>query len=185
MIMMVFWPRSARQAAPKKGNGMTLDCEIGLFADGGELIDGQANIHLDYTVTLRAGQVMVMGTPTNTIVMRAVGKLNAIQQTHAKKHLNRAIDSRASQAGFVLPQILPQIINGEICPTVREFNQTFLDQAARARIALARFLKGCAYLICDHEFDSFLYFLTMLRDRPAFPGRVRQRPVAAREAQAA
>lgn len=185
MIMEVFWPHSARRAAPEKGDGVTLNCKIGLFADGGKLIDGQANINLDHQVTLRAGQVVVMSTPTNTIMMRAIGELNAIQQPQAKKRLNRAIDSCPSQAGFILPQILPQIINGEICPAVREFNQTFLDQAARTRIALAGFLKGGAYLICNHEFDSFPCFLTMLRDRPAFPGRVWQRPVAAREAQAA
>ena len=179
------WPHTARRAAPEKGDGVTLDGEIGLFADGGKLIDGQANIHLDHQMTLRAGQMMVMNAPTNTVVMRAIGELNAIEQTQTKKHLNRAVDSCASQARLHLPQHLPQIINGEICPTVREFNQTFLDQAARARIALAGFLKGGSYLICDHEFDSFLYFLTMLRDRPAFPGRVRQRPVTAREAQAA
>lgn len=105
--MMVLWPCSARRAAPKKGDRVTLNCEIGLFANGGELIDGQANIHLDYTMTLRAGQVVVMGTSTNTIMMRAISELNAIQQTHADKHLNRAVDSRASHAQLHLPQILP------------------------------------------------------------------------------
>jgi hypothetical protein len=105
--MMVVWVRSARRAAPKKGDGMTLDCEIGLFADRGKLIDGQADIYLDHPVTLRAGQVMMMGTPTNTIMMRAIGKFNALQQTRAEKHLNCAIDSRAPQTGFHLPQILP------------------------------------------------------------------------------
>jgi hypothetical protein len=164
---------------------VTLDCEIGLFANSGKLIDGQANIHLDHPVTLRAGQVVVMRTPTNTIMMRAIGELNTIQQTHTKKRLDCAVDSCTPQASFHLPQILPQIIDGEICPTVREFNQTFFDQAARARNALARFLKGGAYLICDHEFNSFLSFLTMLRDSPTFPSRVRQRPVATWEAQAA
>jgi hypothetical protein len=183
--MRFFMTRPARRAAPKKGDRVTLDCEIGLFANSDELIDGQANIYFDHTVTLRAGQVVVMGSPTNTVMMCAIGELNTIQQTHAKKHLNCPVDSCASQARLSLPQILPQIINGEICPTAREFNQTFLDQAARARNALARFLKGGAYLICDHEFDSFLCFLTMLRDRPTFPGRVRLWPVATREAQAA
>ena len=99
--------RSARRAAPKKGDGVTLNCEIGLFADGGKLIDGQADIYLDHPVTLRAGQVMMVGTPTNTVMMRSIGKLYAIQQTHAKKRLNCAVDSCASQAGFNLPQILP------------------------------------------------------------------------------
>ena len=76
--MEVFGPPTARRAAPKKGDGVALDGKIGLFANGGKLIDGQANIHLDYQVTLRAGQVMVMGAPTNPVVMRAIGELDAV-----------------------------------------------------------------------------------------------------------
>ena len=101
--MMGFWPHTARGAAPEKGDGVTLNGEIGLFAYGGKLIDGQANIHLDHQMTPRAGQMMVMSAPTNTVVMRSIGELNAIEQTQTKKHLNRAVDSCASQAGFYLP----------------------------------------------------------------------------------
>ena len=183
--MRSVWFHTAGRAAPKKGYGVSLDSEIGLPANRGKLIDGQANIHLDHHVTLRAGQMMVMGAPAHPVVMRAIGELNAIKQAQAKKHLNRAVDCRATQARFRLAQHLPQIINREICSTGRQFNETFLNQAARARGALASFLKGGMYLICNHELASFLCFLTILRHRPTFPGWMRQRFVTARGAQAA
>lgn len=156
---------TTRRAAPKKGDGVTLDGEIGLPANRGKLIDGQANIHFDHPVTSGAGQVMVMGAPTHAVVMSAIGELNAIKQTQAKKHLNGAVDGRAPQAWFHPPQHLPQIINREICTTVREFNETFLNQAAWASGALAHFLKGGAYLIRDHEFASFLLYC-LINDAP-------------------
>ena len=58
---------------------MTLDSEIGLFANRGKLIDGQADIDLNDAMALGTGQVVVMRTTTYAVMVRAVGKLNAVQ----------------------------------------------------------------------------------------------------------
>lgn len=82
---------------------MTFNVKVCLVADSLELVDRQADIDLYDAVALCAGEVMVMRATTDAIVMRAVRKLNTIQQSHVHQHLNRTIDSGTSHAWLVLP----------------------------------------------------------------------------------
>lgn len=61
---------------------MAFDLKVCLIADGSELVKGEADIYVYDTVTLCAGEVMVMTVATDAVVMRSVGKLDAIQQAH-------------------------------------------------------------------------------------------------------
>ena len=60
---------------------MTLDSEVGLISNRVELIDMQADIDLHDTVTISAGEVMMVFAATHAIVMRAISEFDAIKQT--------------------------------------------------------------------------------------------------------
>lgn len=57
---------------------MTFNREIGLLPNRCELIFGQADFHLDDTMTACAGQVMVMAAAADAVVVRAIGKFNTV-----------------------------------------------------------------------------------------------------------
>jgi len=138
-------------AAAKEGEGVSLDSKIGLHSNRGELIFRQAHLDLDDAVTARAGQMMVMASSAYAVVMRAIGKFNAVQQPHRDKHFYRSVDRSPSHAGFILSQRLPEIIDGKISSTFGQRDQPFRDNAPRARIALAGFLERRADLLCNHD----------------------------------
>lgn len=93
---------------------MTFDIKISLVTDCRELIDGETNVHLYNPVALRAGQVMMVVVTADTVVMRPISKLDAIQQTHIDQLLHGAVDRSSSQAWLYLSYLLPEIINREI-----------------------------------------------------------------------
>jgi len=74
--------RAAARAAAKEGERVAFDLKVCLVTDGSELVNGEADIYVYHAVTLCTGQVMVMVISADAIVMRSVGKLDAIQQTH-------------------------------------------------------------------------------------------------------
>jgi hypothetical protein len=57
---------------------VAFDLKVCLIANSSELVNGEADIYVYNAVTLCAGQVMVMIIATDTVVMRSVGKLDAI-----------------------------------------------------------------------------------------------------------
>lgn len=101
--------------------------------------------------------MMMMAAAADAVVVRAIGEFNAVQQTHRDQHFHRSIDRRPAQARFILSQRLPEIINGKIGSAFGQRDQPFRDYAPRARIALARLLKGRADFLCYH--DSLASFL--------------------------
>ena len=77
---------------------MPFDGKIGLGADVGKLLIGQADIDLDDAMAVRAGEVMmVVLFATDTIVVRSVRELDAIEQTERDQFLYRTIDGGATQ----------------------------------------------------------------------------------------
>jgi len=79
------------------------DLEVCLVTDGSELVKGEADIYVYDAVTLCAGQVMVMTVTTDAVVMRSVGKLDAIQQAHTGELFHRPENRSPAQARLYLP----------------------------------------------------------------------------------
>lgn len=71
---------------------MTFNVKVGPVTDRRELVRRKTDIHFYDTMALRTGQMMMMATATDTVVMRAIGKINTIQQTRVDKHLQRAVE---------------------------------------------------------------------------------------------
>ena len=82
---------------------MAFDLEVCLVTDGSELVNGEADIYVYDAVTLCTGQVMVMTIATDAVVMRSVGKLDAIQQAHSDELFYRTENRCPSQARLYLP----------------------------------------------------------------------------------
>ena len=59
---------------------MTLDSEVSLISNEVELIKRQADIDFYNAVTMGAGEMMMVFAATYAVVMRAIGKFNAIKQ---------------------------------------------------------------------------------------------------------
>ena len=129
---------------------MAFNVEVCLITDSLERIKGNTDIDLYNAVALRAGQVMVVAIAADAVVMRAIGKLDTIQQAHTDQHLHRAIDSCAAQARLYLAQLLPEVVNREIAATCSKLNKALGNQLARARIALAQLTECCMNPVRDH-----------------------------------
>ena len=82
---------------------MAFDLKVCLVTDGSELVNREADIYVYDTVTLRTGKVMVMVISADAIVMRSVGKLDAIQQAHTDKLFHRTENRCPSEARLYLP----------------------------------------------------------------------------------
>jgi len=131
---------------------MALDGEIRLFAEFGELLGRNADIDIDHAMANGAGQVMmVLISSADAIAVRAIGELDAIEQTRVDQHLNGTIDGSAPQAWFALAQLLPEIIHRKVAATLSQFDQALGDDAARARCALTYLIEHSINLVCDHE----------------------------------
>lgn len=127
---------------------MSFDGKICLVADGRKLIFWQADVHLFDAVAVRAGEMMMVAISTDAIVVRAVGELNAIQQTHADQLLDSAVDRGAPQTWLLCSHVLPQIINREIGTALCQSYQAFRNKPSRACITLAYFIKRCINSLC-------------------------------------
>ncbi len=71
---------------------MTFDVKVGLVTDRRELVGRKTDMHFYDTMALRTGQMMMVATATDTVVMRAIGKIDTIQQTRVDEHLQRAVE---------------------------------------------------------------------------------------------
>jgi len=144
-------------AVAEEGEGMSFDGEVGLIPDGSYLFDRQADLHLDHAMTACAGEVMMVTVASaHTIVVGAIGKLDAVEQTQQDQLLDPAIDGGASQARRVLAQALPQIVHRKIRAALGKLDEALRNQAARAGIALACFLEGGANGVCFHGVTYWL-----------------------------
>ena len=81
---------------------MAFDLKVCLVTDGSELVNREADIYVYDTVTLRTGKVMVMVISADAIVMRSVGKLDAIEQAHSDELFYRTKNRCSSQARLYL-----------------------------------------------------------------------------------
>jgi hypothetical protein len=95
--------RAAVLAAAKEGERVSFDLKVCLITDGSELVNREADIYIYDAVALCAGQMMVMTIATNTVVVRSVGKLDAIQYTHTDELFHRTKNRCPSQARLYLP----------------------------------------------------------------------------------
>ena len=72
---------------------MPLNDKVLLLPNGRELISRETDIDIDDAMTLRAGKMMVVLTPTaNTVVMRPIRKLYPSKQSHIYQLFDRTID---------------------------------------------------------------------------------------------
>ena len=128
---------------------MPLNDKILLLPNDRQLSSRQAEIDIDNAMALRASEVVVVVVSTaDTVVMGAIGKLNAGEQAPAHQFFDRAVDRRAANTWFDLAKFLPEILNGEIFTAAFEINQTFRNKFARARIALAHFVERRINFLC-------------------------------------
>ena len=135
--------RAAVLATTEDSQGVPLNVEVCHITDSRKRIDRNANIDLYDAVASGAGQVVMMAITADTVVMCAIGKLDAIQQAHIDQHLHRAVNGGPAQARLCLTQFLPEIVNREIAATCRKLNKALGNQPARARVALAQFIECC------------------------------------------
>ena len=129
---------------------MPLDVEVCLVTDSRERIDRNAHIDLYDAMALRAGQMVMMAITADAVVVRAIGKLDTIQQAYIDQHLHRAIDSCPAQARLYLTQLLPQVVNREISPACSKFYEPLSNQPAWTRVALAQLIECRMNFVRDH-----------------------------------
>lgn len=128
---------------------MSFNDKVFLLPNARELRSRQAEINIDNAMALRAGEVVVVFVPTtHTIVMGAIRKLDAGEQSSSHQFFDCAVDRRAAYTWLVQAEFLPEILNSEICAAAFEVNQAFRDEFARARVALAHFVKRRINFLC-------------------------------------
>lgn len=72
---------------------MALDDEISRITNSCDLIGGQADVDINDAMALRTREVVVMlAAIAHTVVVRAVGELNAREQFHIYQLFDRAVD---------------------------------------------------------------------------------------------
>lgn len=156
---------------------MAFDLKVCLVTDGGELVNGEADIYVYHAVTLCAGQVMVMVVATDTVVMCTIGKLDAIQQAHADELFHRTENCCPAQARLYLPQFMPEIIGRKIGTTGGKLYQSLGDEPPRARAALAYFVECCTNSIRYHlEYSLSERYLALSRREEAVPSIILSLP---------
>ena len=153
---------------------MAFDLKVCLVTDGSELVNGEADIYVYHAVTLCAGQVMVMVISTDAVVMRSVGKLDAIQQAHTDKLFHRTENRCPSEARLYLPEFVPEVIGGKVGSSRGQFYQPLGNEPPRARTALAYFVERRSNFICYH-----LYILFPNTKEDAVPALVPSLPLSA------
>ena len=129
---------------------MTFNSKVSLVANGCELIDGKTDIHLYNEMALSAGQVMMMTPATHAVMVRPIGKLNPVEQTHIDQLLYRTIDRCSSQTRLFLSQLMPKVINREIGSACCKFYEPLCNKLSRACMALAHFIESCPNFVCYH-----------------------------------
>jgi hypothetical protein len=127
--------------APIERQGVPFDGKIGLLADRGNVLKRQAEMNFNDPMALRTGQVMVVDTSTDTIVMGPIGEFDTIEQVRLNEHFNRAVDRGSSQMGLALAQVVPEIVYGKICPAGCQLFHSLGNQVARVCLALTLFRK--------------------------------------------
>jgi hypothetical protein len=134
---------------------VSFNIKVRLVTNGGQLIDGQTDIDLYDAMALRAGQVMMMAVTADAVVVRAISKLDAVQQAHIDQHLYRAVHGCPAQARLYLAQLLPEIVNREIGSARSKLCESLRNQPAWACVALAHLIECCMYLVRYHVWLSF------------------------------
>jgi hypothetical protein len=135
---------------------MTFNIKVSLGADDPDLLNRQTDINLYDTMALRTGQVMMMRTTADSVVMGPIPKLNTIQETHIHQHLDRTIDRCATQARLTIAQLLPEIINREIRSACRVFYQPLSNELTWTCMTLTGFIKCGTDFIRNHVCLAFL-----------------------------
>jgi hypothetical protein len=140
--------RTAVSTAAKEGQCMPFNDEVLLIANGRELSSGQAEIDIDNAMALCAGEVVVMvASSADAVVMGSIRKLNAGEQSSRHQLFDRTIDRRSANARLDLTELLPEFLNGEIRAEAFQLDQTFRNELAWARVALAHFVERCIYFL--------------------------------------
>jgi hypothetical protein len=126
---------------------MSFDRKMGLLADRGHVLRRQTEIDFNNPMTLCTGQMMVVCTSTDTIVMSSIGEFDTVEQARLNEHFNRAVDRGSSQMGLALAQVVPEIVNGKIGSTGSQFAHALGNQVTGACLALTLFRKGSGNLL--------------------------------------
>lgn len=93
--------------ATKDAEGVPFDGKAGLILKRGQLLPGQADIYFNYTVTIGAGQMVMMVAAADPVMARSIGKFDAVEQPSVEEHFYRAVDGCPSKVRLNLAQLLP------------------------------------------------------------------------------
>ena len=122
---------------------MPFNHKVLLIANGHELSSGQTEIDIDNAMALCAGEVVVMLASTaHAIVMGAVRKLDAGEQSPAHQCFDRTVDCRPAYTWLGLAELLPEIFHAKRRAAAFEIDQMFRNEFARARVALAHLIES-------------------------------------------
>lgn len=67
---------------------MTFNIKMRLRTNSPDLLNGQTDINFYDTMALRTGQVMMVRTTTDPVVVTSITELDTIQQTYIHQHLD-------------------------------------------------------------------------------------------------
>lgn len=81
---------------------MALNGKTCLLTNGMKLLGGQADLYLNHSMALGTGQMVVMASPTDAVMVGSVCELDAIEQTCIDKNLYRAINGGPAQTRLFL-----------------------------------------------------------------------------------
>lgn len=82
---------------------MPFDDKVCLVPNGCKLISGETDIDIDDAVALCTGEmVVVLASPTDTVVMCPICKINPGEQSHIHQLFNRTIDRGPAYPGLGL-----------------------------------------------------------------------------------
>jgi len=87
-LCLVWLLGTAARAATEERKCVPLNREVLLALDRGKLVCGETDIHLDHTVALGTGQVMVVVVATDAVVVGTIRELDAIEQACIHQHLD-------------------------------------------------------------------------------------------------
>ena len=87
-----------------------------------------------------------MITPTNPVMVGAVGKLNTIHQTNVDQLLHRAVNRCPSQVWIFLSQLLPEIVDREVGSANSKFYEAFGNKSSWACVTAAHLVERCINL---------------------------------------
>ncbi len=124
---------------------MSCDHEVRLAADRGKLPQRRADVNIHYAMAFHASNVMMMLVSANAVVMAAIWKFNAVQQSQVNQLLDRSKYCGSSEARVGATEFMPEILHRKIGFPGSHFRQTVGNLTFRDCLPLPRRLERRPY----------------------------------------